>query len=218
MKGVTALVLCMSLHALACTSSRAVEPLVGLWRLQQQELNGQQSGFGPLALQISQAGDKLTFAFSVPMPEIYFVTTTYTLRLDGSSADIIDGNGQKIGTIQMTRGGAGEYKLAMKGPNRPDGQGTLTVSVDGKTLISEADAGQSGSSVHSKQTFARSDGGVDRMLGQFPGLASEFRETWRRTSTTSSRTSSVGSRKFTRRGFTSYLDRQPNADGGTRWL
>jgi len=156
MKGVIALVLSIGLQALACTS-RAAEPLVGLWRLQQQELNGQQSGFGPLALQISQAGNKLTFAFSAPMPEVYFVTTTYTLRLDGSSAGIIDGNGQKIGTIQMTRSAAGVYQLMMKGPNRPDAQGTLTVSVDGKTLISESDATapQSGRSTHSKQIFAR---------------------------------------------------------------
>jgi len=91
------------------------------------------------------------------MPEVYFVTTTYTLRLDGSSAGIIDGNGQKIGTIQMTRSAAGVYQLTMKGPNRPDAQGTLTVSVDGKTLISESDATapQSGRSTHSKQIFAR---------------------------------------------------------------
>jgi hypothetical protein len=156
MKGATALLLSISLQALACTS-RAAEPLVGLWRLQQQEIAGQNGGFGPMALQISQAGDKLTFAFSVPMPEIYFVTTTYTLRLDGSSADIVDGNAQKIGTIQMTRGGAGVYQLTMKGPNKPDAQGTLTVSSDGKTLISESDATaqQSGRSIHYKQVFAR---------------------------------------------------------------
>ena len=43
------------------------------------------------------------------MNEIYFVTITYTLRLNGSDADIKDANGQKIGTIQMTRGGAGQY-------------------------------------------------------------------------------------------------------------
>ena len=80
----------------------AAEPLVGLWRLQRQEINGTATEFDPLALQISQNGDRLRFAFSVPMPDIYFVTITYTLRLDGSSADIIDGNNQKVGTIQMT--------------------------------------------------------------------------------------------------------------------
>ena len=67
----------------------AAEPLVGLWRLQRQEIDGTATEFEPLALQISQAGDRLRFAFSVPLPDVYFVTTTYTLRLDGSSADIM---------------------------------------------------------------------------------------------------------------------------------
>jgi hypothetical protein len=133
----------------------AAEPLVGLWRLQRQEINGAATEFEPLSLQISQAGDRLRFAFSVPLPDIYFVTTTYTLRLDGSSADIMNGNNQKVGTIQMTRSGPRQYLLTMKGQNRPDSQGTLTISTDGKTLVSESDATQSGRSVHSKQTFAR---------------------------------------------------------------
>ena len=133
----------------------AAEPLVGVWRLQRQEINGQPGDFEPLALQVSQAGDKLRFAFSVPLPDIYFVTTTYTLRLDGSSADIVDGNGRKIGSIQMTRSGPRQYAVTMKGHDRPDSQGKLTISADGKTLISEADAMQSGRPVHSKQTFAR---------------------------------------------------------------
>ena len=134
----------------------AAEPLVGLWRLQRQEINGTAAEFEPLALQISQAaGDRLRFAFSVPMPDIYFVTITYTLRLDGSGAEIMDGNNQKVGTIQMTRSGPGQYLLTMKGPNKPDTQGKITISADGKTLISESDATQSGRSVHSKQIFAR---------------------------------------------------------------
>lgn len=134
----------------------AAEPLVGLWRLQRQEINGTAAEFEPLALQISQAaGDRLRFAFSVPMPDIYFVTITYTLRLDGSGAGIMDGNNQKVGTIQMTRSGPGQYLLTMKGPNKPDTQGKITISADGKTLISESDATQAGRSVHSKQIFAR---------------------------------------------------------------
>jgi hypothetical protein len=134
----------------------AAEPLVGLWRLQRQEINGTAAEFEPLALQISQAaGDRLRFAFSVPMPDVYFVTITYTLRLDGSGAEIMDGNNQKVGTIQMTRIGPGQYLLTMKGPNKPDTQGKITISADGKTLISESDATQAGRSVHSKQIFAR---------------------------------------------------------------
>jgi|SRR5689334_6954581 hypothetical protein len=133
----------------------AAEPLVGLWRLQRQEINGAPTDFEPLALQISQVGDRLRFAFSVPLPDIYFVTATYTVRLDGSRADILNGNNQKVGTIEMTRGGPRQYVLTMKGQNRPDSQGKLTISADGKTLISESDATQSGRSVHSKQTFTR---------------------------------------------------------------
>ena len=79
----------------------------------------------------------------MPVNEIYFVSLTYTLRLDGSAADIKNANGQKIGTIQMTRS-ASQYTFNMKGPGRPDSQGTLTVSADGKTLISESGATQSG--------------------------------------------------------------------------
>src|SRR5215471_4399552 len=147
---VRAVVLSIGLQALS-PSLWAAEPLVGIWRLQRQEINGQAGDFQPLALQVSQTGDRLRFAFSVPMPDIYFVTTTYTVRLDGSSADIMDGNSRKMGTIQMTRSGPRQYTVTMKGQDRPDSQGKLTISADGKTLTSEADAVQAGRSIHSKQ-------------------------------------------------------------------
>jgi hypothetical protein len=137
------------------TSLSAADPLVGIWRLQRQEINGEKGEVEPLALQVSPAGDRLSFAFSVPINDIYFVTLTYTLRLNGSDADIKDANGQTIGTIQMTRNGSGQYQLIMKGPARPESRGTLTISADGKTLISESDARPSGRLLHSKQTFAR---------------------------------------------------------------
>lgn len=141
--------------SIAASPLWAAEPLVGLWRLKSQEINGTATEFEPLALQISPVGDRLKFAFSVPLPDVYFVTTTYTLRLDGSSADIMNANNEKVGTIQMTHSGPRQYVLTMKGPNRPDSQGTLTISTDGKTLVSESDATQSGRAVHSKQTFSR---------------------------------------------------------------
>jgi len=149
----TALTVAIGFQALA-PSLWAAEALVGTWRLARQELNGQSGDFEPLTLQVAQAGDKLSFAFSVPLNEIYFVSLTYTLRLDGSAADIKNANGQKIGTIQMTRS-ASQYTFNMKGPGRPDSQGTLTVSADGKTLVSESGATQSGRPMHSKQTFTR---------------------------------------------------------------
>ena len=149
-----AIVLFIGLNT-AASPLLAAEPLVGLWRLQSQEINGTATEFEPLTLQISQNGDRLRFAFSVPLPEIFFVTMSYTLRLDGSSADIMNGNNQRVGTIQMTRSGPRQYVLTMKGQNRPDSQGTLTISSDGKTLVSESDATQAGRSAHSKQIFAR---------------------------------------------------------------
>jgi hypothetical protein len=150
---VIALTAAIGLQALA-PSLYAAEALVGTWRLSRQEINGQAGEFEPLTLQVAQAGDRFSFAFSVPINEIYFVSLTYTVRLDGSAADIKNANAQKIGTMQMTRGG-GQYKFTMKGPGRPDSLGTLTVSADGKTLVSESDATQSGRAIHSKQTFTR---------------------------------------------------------------
>lgn len=149
-----ALALCLVLVTLASRVS-AADPLVGLWRLQRQDVNGQESSVEPLVLQVSEAGDKLTFAFSVPMPDVYFVTATYTVRLDGPSADIMNGNDQKMGSVQIRRGGVGRYLLTMKGPNRPDSQGSLTLSADGKTLVSESTAAQAGRALTARQTFAR---------------------------------------------------------------
>jgi len=130
------------------------EPLVGTWRLERQELNGENANFEPLTLKISQMGNRLTFAFSVPVNQIYFVSMSYTLRLDGTEADVKDAQGRKIGTIQMT-GGTSQYKLIMKGPDRQDSTGKLTVSSDGKMLTSESETVQAGRSIHAKQLFTR---------------------------------------------------------------
>jgi hypothetical protein len=136
----------------------APEPLIGTWRLDSQELNGQKANAEPLTLKVTQAGDKLAFAFSVPVNDVYFVSMTYTVKVDGSEADVKNSHGDKIGTIQMSPGGPSQYKLILKGPNRPDSAGKLTVSSDGKTLTSETDTvqgGQGGRSMHSKQVFSR---------------------------------------------------------------
>jgi hypothetical protein len=136
----------------------APEPLVGTWRLESQEVNGQKSNAEPLTLKVSQDGDKLAFAFSVPVNNVYFVSMTYTVKLDGSEADVKNSQGEKMGTVQITVSGPSQYKLVLKGPNRPDSSGKLTVSPDGKTLSSEQDTapgGPSGRSMHSKQIFSR---------------------------------------------------------------
>jgi hypothetical protein len=136
----------------------APEPIVGTWRLDAQEVNGQKSNAEPLTLKITQSGDKLDFAFSVPVNNVYFVSMTYSVKPDGSEADVKNSKGDKVGTVQMMLAGPSQYKLTLKGPNRPDSSGKLTVSADGKTLTSEQDTapgGSSGRSIHSKQLFSR---------------------------------------------------------------
>lgn len=143
---------------LATASAWAAEPLVGTWRLDRQEVNGAPTNSEPLTLKVTQSGDKLAFAFSVPVNNVYFVSMTYTLKLDGSDADVTNSEGKKVGTIQMTSGGPSQYKMTLKAPNHLDSSGKLMVSPDGKTLTTESDtapAGPSGRSIHSKQLFSR---------------------------------------------------------------
>ena len=148
----------MAVVLVAVAASAAPDPLVGTWRLDSQEVNGQKSNAEPLTLKISQAGDKLAFAFSVPVNNVYFVSMSYTVKPDGSEADVKNANGDKVGTVEITAAGPSRYKLTLKGPNRPDSSGNLSVSADGKTLTSEQDTmqnGPSGRSIHSKQIFSR---------------------------------------------------------------
>jgi len=116
----------------------AAEPLVGTWVLERQELNGDKTNFEPLTLRIGQSGDKLAFAFSVPVNNVHYVSMSYTVRLDGTEADVKNGQGEKLGTIKMTKAGASQYKLVLLGANRPQSSGKLTVSPDGKHLTSES--------------------------------------------------------------------------------
>lgn len=133
-------------------------PLVGTWRLDSQEVNGKKTNSEPLTLRITPSGNKLDFAFSVPVNNVYFVSMSYAVKLDGSEADVKNASGEKIGTVQIAPAGPAQYKVTLKGPHRPDSSGKLTVSADGKTLTSEQDtapAGPSGRSIHSKQLFSR---------------------------------------------------------------
>jgi hypothetical protein len=153
-----ALVFFLAMAFCAMAAFAAPDPLVGVWRLQSQEVNGQKANSEPLTLKITQTGDKLDFAFSVPVNNVYFVSMSYSVKLDGSEADVKNANGEKVGTVQMTSAGPAQYKITLKGPNRPDSSGKLTLSADGKTLTSEQDtvqAGPSARSTHSKQLFTR---------------------------------------------------------------
>lgn len=134
---------------------RAAEPIVGTWRLEQQEINGQKVDAEPMTLKVSQSGDKLAFAFSVPVNNVYFVSMSYTVKLDGSEAEVKNAQGEKLGSIRLKSDGRSQYTLSMRAPNRPDSNGKLTVSADGKVLTSEADSMQGGRAVHSRQTYSR---------------------------------------------------------------
>ena len=131
------------------------DPLVGTWRLDRQEINGKQTDSEPMTLRVTKAGDKLAFQFSVPVNNIYFVSMSYTVKLDGSEADVKNAQGDKVGLVRITPGGPSQYKIALTSPNHPGSDGKLTVSPDGKILTSEAESTQAGHTIHSKQTFSR---------------------------------------------------------------
>jgi hypothetical protein len=133
----------------------SAEPLLGTWRLGHQEINGQETSSEPMILKVTKAGDKFAFLFSVPVNNIYFVSMSYTVKLDGSSADVKNAHGDKVGFIRITPNGPSQYKIVLNSPNRPDSDGKLTVSPDGKTLTSEAESMKDGRRIYSKQTFLR---------------------------------------------------------------
>ena len=123
---------------LAIGDARAAEPIAGTWRLERQELNGEKNTFDPLTLRISQSGDKLAFAFSVPINNVHYLSMSYSVRLDGPEGDVKNGQGEKLGAIRITKTGGGRYKFTLTGTNRPQTSGTLSVSPDGKHLTSES--------------------------------------------------------------------------------
>ena len=135
----------------------AAEPLVGRWLLSSQEVGGQKMTASDLTLRVNSAGQGLEFAYSVPVNHVQFVSLHFSARLDGTEADMTNGNGQKIGTVKVVKSGASAYRIVIAGPNRPTASGTMTVSADGKTLKSESDSMPSGRSapVHTVQVFSR---------------------------------------------------------------
>jgi hypothetical protein len=151
------LALCISIALLGTVACAASNPLLGNWRLESQEVNGQPSKADPLTLRITPEGDKLRFAFSVPINDVYFVSMTYTVKPDGSDGEVKNSKGETMGSVQLTPSGQSEYKLVLKGTNRPDSNGKITISADGKTLTSEQNTvpgGPNARSMHSKQVFS----------------------------------------------------------------
>jgi len=139
----------------AIIPARAEEPLVGVWKLAGQQLNGEKTDFETLTLRIAQKGDRIAFAFSVPVNNIHYLSMQYVVRLDGSEADIKNGEGVKLGSIKMSKTGSGQYAFTLQGPNRPETSGKLTVSSDAKHLTSESQGEQNGRPMRLVQQFER---------------------------------------------------------------
>ena len=145
-----------AIFLLATAQAWAVEPLVGRWLLKSQEVGGQQTDADPLTLRIVQRGNEFEFGYSVPVNNIQFVSMSFASRLDGAEADVKNSQGNKIGTVKVSKAGAGIYKVVLEGPNRPSAAGTMKVSSDGKTLTSESDANVPGRGpTHTHQIFSR---------------------------------------------------------------
>ena len=134
----------------------AAEPIAGKWLLQSQQVNGRSTTSRPLVLRITPAGDTLEFEYSVAVNQKQEVSLRFTARLDGSAAEVTNSAGRKIGTARVARGGPSQYLVQLEGPNRPTSSGKMTVSGNGKTLVSESDAtAPGGDRLHTIQTFER---------------------------------------------------------------
>ncbi len=130
--------------------------IAGKWLLKSQQVNGRDVQARPLTLRITPTGDVLEFAYSVTVDRRQEVSLRFAARLGGSAADVTNSGGVKIGTAKVTRGGPGQYLVMLEGPRRPTSSGKMTVSKDGKTLTSEADAiAPGGDKLHTVQIFER---------------------------------------------------------------
>jgi hypothetical protein len=133
----------------------AADPLAGTWLLKHQEVGGNETDSNPLTLAITQAGNRLDFAFIVTVSNAPVVNLKFSSPLDGSEAEVSGGDGKKMGTARVSRDGAA-YKVLMEGPGRPAVTTRMTLSADGKTLVSESDVrAPNGANVHTTQVFVR---------------------------------------------------------------
>jgi hypothetical protein len=141
----------------AAARVQAAEPLLGTWKMTSQTVDGHATDPDPVTLRIFKSGDGFEFDYSVPVNNINFVGTKFTsVHLDGTEGDIRDSHGQKIGIVKIAKSGPSQYKTMIQGSNRPAAVGKLSVSADGKTLTSEADATTPGKeSTHAVQVFSR---------------------------------------------------------------
>lgn len=127
------------LVAVAIAQAFAAEPLLGIWKLTSQTVDGHKVESEDLTLRVYPAGDGFEFAYSTPVNGIHLVSLKFaSVHLNGAPAIVEDGRGNKLGTVTITKTGASQYKAIIEGPNRPKALGRMTVSGDGKTLTSES--------------------------------------------------------------------------------
>jgi hypothetical protein len=140
----------------ALSVSAAVEPLVGRWSLKSQQVSGQETTSRPLTLEIRPVGDALEFEYSVPLNASKSISLRFVARLDGSTSEVKDALGHKIGTAKVLRGNGLEYSVTLEGPNRPTASGKMKLSTDRRTLVCDSDsAAPGGAKIHTVQIFTR---------------------------------------------------------------
>jgi len=133
----------------------AADPLAGNWLLKHQEVAGNQTDSNPLMLAITASSSRLDFAFIVTVNNAPVVNLKFSSSLDGTETEVSGSDGKKMGTARVSRDGVA-YKILMEGPGRPAVTTRLTLSADGKTLVSESDVQTPrGENLHTKQVFAR---------------------------------------------------------------
>ena|SRR5580692_10049121 len=142
---------------LSVAPARAAEPLLGRWLLVSQQIDGQKTAVDELTLRIVMRGQTLEFGYSVPVNNIQFVSLRFAARPDGSEAEVTNANGQKMGTVKVTKVSPLQYKILLQGKDRPLAPGTMTVSADHKTLTSESESKRPGqaSATRMVQIFSR---------------------------------------------------------------
>jgi hypothetical protein len=144
-----------ALLVLTASLAWAADPLVGTWLLNHQEVGGNGVDSNPLSLAVTPSGNRLDFAFIVTVNNEPLVNLKFSSPLDGTEVEVSGGDGKKMGTAKVSKDGAA-YKLLIEGPGRPAVAVQMTVSPDGKTLVSESDVETpTGGNVHTKQVFAR---------------------------------------------------------------
>jgi len=135
----------------------AAEGIEGTWRMTRQEVGGQPAPAEALLLDITAVSEGLRFTYSRIVNGTSSVIMRFSVRLDGTEAEIRDAGTNRLGTASLTKNGGSQYRLILRSPVHPPTAGTMTVSDGGKTLTSESDTEKPGGGIiHAVQVFSSS--------------------------------------------------------------